>query len=268
MNSQYSGAQLELELESQPTSGRYTDSDNLIAWLRCLRAAYLAGYFGGTVHEVYPDVPAGSRENYLYFTLAPALNFQRSSEGLWRAALATYQDTETRFVFFPEKTVATDFETFKRALVTHRLALQPQKHSEIWYRISCTLHERFESDPRALLRSQNHDVVQVKSYIQAHKRDFPYLSGPKLLNYWLYMLLSFTDARLSSREEISIIPDLHVCRATERLGLVPAGTDSTPEQVAARWRELLTGSDIAPCELHGPLWRWSRSNFRELPRAH
>src|SRR5262249_59028529 len=75
---------------------------DLVGWLRRLRGVYLAGMLGGTHHEVYPRVDRGSRENFLYFTLAAALNVQRASEGLWRSALATYTDPQTRFVFLPE----------------------------------------------------------------------------------------------------------------------------------------------------------------------
>jgi hypothetical protein len=260
--------QLELDFGAVESGGRPDfGQGGQIAWLKRLRDAYLAGMFGGTVHEVYPEVEPGSRENYLYFTLAPALNFQRSSEGLWRAAFATYEDPGTRFVFFPENTETASHDSYKDALVTHRLALQPQKHSDIWYRISSTLREEFESDPRVLLRTFGFDVARIKEYVQANKKAFPYISGPKLLNYWLYMLLSFTDVPLVSREEISIIPDVHVCRASARLGLVPQETEPNPERVAAAWKELLTGSGIAPCDLHAPLWRWSRAGFPALPRS-
>ncbi|HEY1041588.1 MAG TPA: hypothetical protein VGE63_02590 [Candidatus Paceibacterota bacterium] len=40
-------------------------------------------------HEVHPDVPIDSRENYLYFTLPPSLNFQRQSPAMWKSAYAT-----------------------------------------------------------------------------------------------------------------------------------------------------------------------------------
>src|ERR1041385_5482624 len=54
-------------------------------------------------HEVNPGFPKDSRENYLYFTLPPCLNFQRSSPAMWASALKTYEDPETRYVFFPEE---------------------------------------------------------------------------------------------------------------------------------------------------------------------
>ena len=54
-------------------------------------------------HEVHPGVPTGSRENYLYFTLPVCINFQRNSPAMWAAALKTWEDPTTRYVFFPEK---------------------------------------------------------------------------------------------------------------------------------------------------------------------
>ena len=51
-------------------------------------------------HEVNPSLPPGSRENYLYFTLPVCINFQRSSPAMWAAALATWEDEATRYVFF------------------------------------------------------------------------------------------------------------------------------------------------------------------------
>ena len=115
-----------------------------------------------------------------------------------------------------------------------------------------------------LLGQLGHDVVRIKAFVVENKRQFPYLSGPKLLNYWLYMLTVFTDVRLHSRHEISIIPDVHVRRASYRLGIVDADISEDPDKVAAAWKHLLDGSDIAPCDLHAPLWRWSRAGFPDI----
>src|SRR5215472_2623913 len=77
---------------------------DLLPFLCALVDAYHRGHLGGTQHEVHPGLAQESRENYLYFTLAPAINFQRPSEALWRAADRTYRDPATRFVFLPEET--------------------------------------------------------------------------------------------------------------------------------------------------------------------
>jgi len=83
-------------------------------------------------HEVHPDLSKGSRENYLYFTLPPCLNFQRHSPALWAAALKTWQDPDTRHLFFPEETAERSRSQIQEALLKHKLALQPNKHTDIW----------------------------------------------------------------------------------------------------------------------------------------
>src|SRR5262245_5522350 len=94
-------------------------------------------------HEVHPDLDPGSRENYLYFTLPPCINFQRHSPAMWRSALATWSDPKTNYLFFPEKVVKRRRETIQADLVKHKLALQKNKHTDIWIAISTALHRLF-----------------------------------------------------------------------------------------------------------------------------
>lgn len=212
-------------------------------------------------HEVHPNLDRSSRENYLYFTLPPCINFQRSSPALWRAALATWNDPETRWVFLPEEVVARDKETLRAALRKHSLALQPNKHTDIWSAIATTLHELFDDDPRELLRACDFDVARILKLIQQDKRErFTHLRGPKMANYWLYILTQYTDANFSRMDEISIIPDTHVLQCSIRLGLATEKFSSV--QVAQAWRELLSGSGIAPVQMHPVLWNWSRNGFQ------
>ncbi len=211
-------------------------------------------------HEVHPDLPRDSRERYLYFTLAPALNFQRQSPALWRAALATWEDPETNYVFFPELVVAAPYEKLRSDLRKHKLSLQENKHTAIWHRLCTTLHRDWHSDPRLLLKTHHYDVPSVIPYLREHKVDFPYLNGGKMANYWLYILHHYTDIPLQNKEQLSIIPDTHVQQCSVHLGLVPAG--ASPEEVAAAWFTLLQNTGIAPITLHPILWNWSRNNFQ------
>lgn len=65
---------------------------------------YKNGELGGEVmpEDANPHFESSSLENYLYFTLPMALNYQRNSYTLWESALKTYTDEETRFVFDPK----------------------------------------------------------------------------------------------------------------------------------------------------------------------
>ena len=121
--------------------------------------------------------------------------------------------------------------------------------------------EYYDSDPRQVLEEGEMDVVRlIQNIRQTHKKRFPYLSGAKMSNYWLYILHNFTDAEFSNIDKISIIPDTHVRQCSIVLGLVDDGAD--PEEVAARWFELLEDSEISPIDMHPILWNWSRANFQ------
>lgn len=212
-------------------------------------------------HEVHPDVPRESRERYLYFTLPVSLNFQRNSPAMWRAAYETWHDPETYYLFFPERTAETPYEKIQADLRKHKLSLQPNKHTEIWTKVSRGLHELFQNDPRELLRAGNNDVAVVRRLLQDdYKEHFPYLRGGKMANYWLYILSQYADVVFKNMQEISIIPDTHVQQCSLQLGVVDEV--KSPEAVAEAWRLLLDGSPLTPVQMHPVLWNWSRNNFQ------
>jgi hypothetical protein len=211
-------------------------------------------------HEVNPGLPLGSRENYLYFTLPVCINFQRSSPAMWASALETYEDDQTRYLFFPEEIAARPIEQIRTDLTKHKLALQPNNHVLIWTTIAKTLHDHYQGDPRQVVAEAGGDAGGLIRLLQiTHRKRFPYLSGPKLSNYWPYILSHFTDVAFKNAHEISIIPDTHVIQSSERLGLTPAG--ATPLQVELAWRQLLKDSGIHPSQVHPVLWNWSRNRF-------
>lgn len=222
-------------------------------------------YEGGAIpvlsqHEVHPDVPVDSRENYLYFTLPVCINFQRNSPAMWAAALKTWEDESTRYLFFPEKLADTPIEKVRNDLLKHRLGLQPNKHTLIWTTIARTLHEYYNDDPRNIIKEADEDAGKLIELLQvAHKKRFPYLSGPKLSNYWPYILSQYTDVEFSNPQEISIIPDTHVLQGSVVLGIVEPGANS--KQVEAAWKELLKDTGINPSRVHPALWNWSRNRF-------
>lgn len=95
---------------------------------------YKNGELGGEVmpEDANPHLEKSSLENYLYFTLPMALNYQRSSYTLWESTLKTYNDEETRFVFNPKICLEKSFEEVQFALTKYKVALQKQKQTEIW----------------------------------------------------------------------------------------------------------------------------------------
>ncbi|MEN9604386.1 MAG: hypothetical protein RJB39_71 [Candidatus Parcubacteria bacterium] len=211
-------------------------------------------------HEVHPENPKGSRENYLYFTLPPSLNFQRQSPAMWRAAFATWHDTETNYLFFPERVVHTPYSKVQTDLRKHKLSLQLNKHTDIWITLCKTFNEEYKSDPRELIKKFNANVSSIIQELQTNKKKFPYLNGAKMSNYWLYILDQYTDIKLKNKQLVSIIPDTHVAQCSAHLGITKEG--ASPEEIAAEWFKTLEGSGLTPVEMHPVLWNWSRNNFQ------
>lgn len=212
-------------------------------------------------HEIHPGLPKDSRENYLYFTLPVCLNFQRSSPAMWASALKTWEDESTRYLFYPEQLVSAPIEKVRHDLSKHRLGLQPNKHTLIWTTIAHSFYEYYDSDPRMLIAEADGDAGKLITLIQvAHKKRFPYLCGPKLSNYWPFILSHYTDIEFSNSQEISIIPDTHVVQSSVVLGLIPAGSSAKAVELA--WKNLLKTSGINPSSVHSALWNWSRNNFQ------
>lgn len=211
-------------------------------------------------HEVHPDLPMNDRIRYIYFTLPVSLNFQRSSPAMWQSALATYDDPETNYLFYPEKVVITKREKLQQDLRKHSLSLQVNRHTDIWYALSKTLHDYYNDDPREVIKKGQSCVVRIKNLLQiTEKKNFPYLSGAKMSNYWLYILLQYTDVNLRNQHKISIIPDTHVLQCSLELGI--SLENDTPDIVAEKWFKILKGNDITPAQMHPVLWNWSRNKF-------
>ena len=152
---------------------------------------YKNGELGGEVmpEDANPHFESSSLENYLYFTLPMALNYQRNSYTLWESALKTYTDEETRFVFDPKMCLQKSFEEVQHALTKYKVALQKQKQTEIWLSLCNTFVELFNGDIRKLFDTLDNDVDKIRNFIQKdNKKKFPYLSGTKICNYWMYVI--------------------------------------------------------------------------------
>ena len=231
---------------------------------------YEEGLLGGEVmpEDSNPHLPQESLENYLYFTLPMALNYQRNSYTLWQSALKTYEDPQTRFVFSPKECIKKDFKEVQEALTKYKVALQREKQTEIWITLSKTIMELFDGDIRRLFDQLDNDVNRIRHFLQVeNKKKFPYLSGTKICNYWLYVIYQYTDRKYQNLEDLTVAPDTHVCKSTYQLGLIDEEqlhSSHAQEIVIDFWQKFLKGTSYKPIDVHTPLWLWSRNGFLEL----
>lgn len=228
------------------------------------------GLLGGEVmpEDANPHLGKGDLENYLYFTLPMALNYQRNSYTLWESAKQTYQDPATCFVFQPEEVIRRDFQEIQNALTKYKVALQKAKQTEIWIQLCKTFMNMWQGDVRELFSTFDYDVPKIKHFIQIeHKKEFPYLSGNKICNYWLYVLWQYTDIVYQNMNDLSVAPDTHVVKSTYRLGLITKEEMHRSDVqliVIDRWKELFKGTKYKPIDIHTALWLWSRNGFKDL----
>ena len=244
--------------------------DEILRKVDCLYKMWKKGELGGEVmpEDRNPGLDKSSLENYLYFTLPMALNYQRNSYTLWESANKTFLDEETKFVFFPKEVLKHSFLEVQNALVKYKVALQRNKQTEIWIALCQTFVDFFDLVIRKLFDRFDNDVNKIRNFIQKeNKKKFPYLSGTKICNYWLYVIWQYTDKEYQNIECLTVAPDTHVVQATYRLGLITEEElDRSDVQliVIDRWNELLENTKYKPIDIHTPLWLWSRNGFIDI----
>lgn len=235
-------------------------------------AMYKKGMLGGEVmpEDENPHYEKSSLENYLYFTLPMALNYQRNSYTLWEGANKTAKDPLTSFVFNPREVLKRSFEEVQEALVKYKVALQKNKQTEIWIKLCETIVDLFDGDIRTLFKTLDYDVDRIKEFILKYKKAFPYISGAKLVNYWLYVIMQYTDTVYINPECLTVAPDTHVIKSTHRLGLInddELNSSNVQGIVIDAWKNLFEGTHYKPIDIHTPLWLWSRGGFIELEKS-
>jgi len=241
--------------------------EEIISKCRILLDAYQSGKLG------YMKMPEDSSPNFsedekevrlVYFTLPMSLNYQRDSYKLWESVLKTFNDSETRIVFDVKSSANLDEEQLRELLLKHKIALQPNKHIATWHKISETISENWGSINK-LLEFADYDFLKLKDIIQKQfKKGFPYLSGPKIFNYWSFIIQEYGKVKLKNSEFIEIAPDTHITKCSVILGVFTKEESEslTKEKISEIWRELLQGTGINPIDMHPPLWFWSKNNFQ------
>lgn len=242
----------------------------IVKKLEKLYVMWKSGELGGAFmpEDSNPNLDKQTNENFLYFTLPMALNYQRNSYKLWESAKQTYLDESTKFVFDVEKVLSKNIEEVKFALTRYKIALQPNKQTEIWLTLCNSFKKHFNGDIRKLFKICNYDIDAIREYVVVkHKKDFPYLSGKKIFNYWLYVIIQYTDLVLKNKEKLTIAPDTHIIQSSLKLGIIDEkeiSKSNIQSIVIERFEKLLKDSKHCPIDFHTPLWLWSRNNFKDL----
>jgi hypothetical protein len=200
----------------------------------------------------------------VYFTLPMALNYQRNSYSLRESVLKSYTDTDTNDLFSIKNSATMSSDILRSKLMKHKIALQPNKHIHTWQTIAQTMYtNRWTCEN--LFEACGYDFLVLKEIVQKkHKAWFPYLSWPKIFNYWSFIIQQYWKIPLKNSAYIDIAPDTHITQCSVKLWIISAAEAITlsKEAIAQRRRDALQDTWITPIQMHSPLWFWSRNNFQ------
>lgn len=249
----------------KPRKKEIVDNKKVIFQCRQLLEAYREGKLGNMRMPEDSNPKISDEElRLVYFTLPMSLNYQRDSYKLWEAALAAYNDKETRVVFDVKVVAKMPEEKLRLLLTKYKVALQPNKHIATWKKICETISKNFGTI-KHMIECADYDYLKLRDLIQVkHKAGFPYISGPKIFNYWCFILQEYGKIKLKNSEYIEIAPDTHVTQCSVKLGVISQDEAMylSKEKISQIWRETLKGTGINPIDMHPPLWFWSRNGFR------
>lgn len=241
------------------------DKEKIINNCKQLLKAFNSGLLGDTTmpEDAHPKFK-NNEDRLAYFTLPMALNYQRDSYKLWKSALKCFEDKNTKGIYNIKKVNLMNADELRQKLLKYKIALQPNKHIDTWHLISKTFDNNWGSIENFFHVNEN-DFLKIKKIIQKDlKKNFPYLSGPKIFNYWSFIISTYGGINLNNKEFIEIAPDTHIIKCSVKLGVISEQESNklSRDEISGRWRELLKDSGITPIEMHPPLWFWSRSGFK------
>jgi len=227
--------------------------------------------------DVLPaGVVKGSLEHLLFLTLTVSIDYQRYADALWKSSRRTYEDPRTRYLFDPGALSASAPDVVARDMQQHSLAKKPRKDPWIWRTIGVTFHKKWGGDPRRFLADCGWSAQEVLERLRDDRHlsgarqvpDYPYLRGPKIGTVWVRILrdnAGMTD--LVDLEKVPIPVDVHIARATLRLGVVRGNYSGSLsglfEHIRQAWSSSVRGLScgdraMVALDVDEPLWHLSK----------
>ena len=176
------------------------------------------GYKMGDMPELLK--PAKLRRGFLqhvhYITLLVALDYMRDANQLWRAGFETFNDKETRWVFDVKCQKMKNLDFLIKALQKYKVSKKQKRDARIWQKIAFSIKEKFDGNIMKFVEEKcKNDAVHIFSQMKTfYKKDFPNLTGDKILPLWIRMLKEVCNVNIKNLDKIPFPVDVHTARAT------------------------------------------------------
>lgn len=197
----------------------------------------------------------GSKEHALYLTYIISIDYMTDAEKLWRNAREAYELYPENFT--PEKILAFSDRTLTVFLRELGARFSPYA-AKTWKKISKILKHKYNDDPRNITATPL-TVEEIKQKL----KDFPYLRGPKLANFYIRAMGETGLFKVRNLNELDIPVDKQVTRFTIYTGVLKlqggkfqgcANDDPLRSIIQEAWRKAAKALGIAPWKLDEPIW--------------
>jgi endonuclease III len=196
-----------------------------------------------------------SREHALFLTYAISIDYMTDAVKLWKRSRGAYELHSDMFT--PKQILKVSPRTVEN-FVKKLGARFYTNAAKTWIKISKILTEKYNEDPRNLTRKPL-TIAEVKQKL----RDFPYLRGNKLSNFYIRAMGETKLFKVKDLSELDIPVDQQVARFTIYTGVLKLLSEQfvgcTQEQplrglIEEAWRHAAKTLGTAPWRLDEPIW--------------
>jgi len=201
------------------------------------------------------NLEEGSREHALFLTYVISIDYMTDADRLWKKSRGAYELYPERFT--PEEILKISPRTVE-TVVKNLGARFYSNAAKTWIKISKVLVDKYDSDPRNITR-ESLEVDEIKRRL----RDFPYLRGNKLSNFYIRAMGETELFKVKNLNELDIPVDKQVARFTIYTGVLKllseqfvgcAQEEPLRSLIEEAWRDAAKKLDTAPWKLDEPIW--------------
>jgi len=218
----------------------------------------------------------GSLEHLLFITFTVAIDYQRDATTLWANSRKTFEDLETRYLFFPDRLNETGFDKIVRDMQKYGLSKKFHRDALIWQTLGLTFFRKWDSNPVNFLDSSQWDSLLILEHLKndihfsdgKYASDFPNLRGAKIGPLWVRMLRDNVGiTKLLNLDKAPIPVDIHIARATLATGVVRGQYEGMLEELYMDIREAwfegvkelrIKNRSMIALDVDEPLWHLSK----------
>jgi len=168
------------------------------------------------------EIGASDSEVRIFLTLVCALDRAREADRLWHGAATLYRDAQ--WIFDPKKVATSSLSDLRDRLARSGVSQRHMPDTAAWRLISeSLLNENASPSIHNAIYAGEGDAEALKRELTAttgaRQPLFPFLSGPKISEMWLRMLVAPGKAMIRNAHSIPVAVDVQVRKVTEYLGI-------------------------------------------------